>query len=68
MAMTPLAEACAWLRAIQRDDTGEAVADRLEAAFPEVKDELRGIYPGMADAVWPQPAQPEPAPVEPEPA
>lgn len=51
-----IAEACAWLRSIQRNRTGEDVAARLEAANPPALEALRAAYPGHAYH-WPLEAE-----------
>lgn len=56
-----IAEACSWLRSLNRDRAGEDVAARLEAAHPAVKAELANAHPGYA-ATWVEPA-PAPEPV-----
>lgn len=52
-----IAEACSWLRSLNRDRAGEDVAARLEAAAPQVKSELAKQHPGYAET-WAEPATP----------
>jgi hypothetical protein len=63
-----VAEACAWLRSLNRNRTGEDVAARLEKASEPVAPEAAAILmrenPGYADT-WRK--KPEPEPVAPEP-